>query len=333
MPRGPFLSAKDEYRGSLCLIPAGSDGGTVVYFEISQQLNVGHDREVQILSGRIGDVRSRIEGGELPFVELKGKDLELFMFDPLRIQLEEYPPDNLRGVSSSHLANFNRRSNSVNDYHRYRIDPLHITLESFLDDTLPGTGQANFNRRSTCCGNYQRLSATTEYFSRITLQSAAEPLCHKPLLASVFFPNRELIDDRGVACIVMESWRHQSLINLIILDREKTDRLVWRALLTIREFMEAGWELHRLEENLYINLNNQDIFIDPIALSDATPIGPGKVQPEYLKREIEFAVKRMRPRGTSPKLDRMITHLLEAKVSAPQILSPGRRELMLSRLL
>jgi hypothetical protein len=293
MPTGPFLSAKEEYL----------QGRVLTLFPSGSDCGTAVTVKIteQLAVGEDQDFR--LLKGRVGGIK---RAIELDSEEAWQIEGENVEP--------------------------YIFDPLHITLESFPDDTLPGTGQANFNRPSTCCGNYQRLSATTEYFSHITLQSAAEPLCHKPLLASVFFPNRKLIDDRGVACIVTESWRHQSLINLIILDREKTDRLVWRALLTIREFMEAGWELHRLEENLYINLNNLDIFIDLGALSDATPIGAGKVEPEHLRREIEFAVKRMRPRGTSPNVDRMIAHLLEAEVTAPQIPSPGRTELMLSRL-
>ena len=95
--------------------------------------------------------------------------------------------------------------------------------------------------------------------------------------------------------------------------------------------MEAEWQYDRLEQSLYINLDNFDVFVDPITLSRATPIG-GKVEPEQLKEQIELAVKRMRPRGTSPTLNRMVAGLLDSEVLAPQILSPGRTELMLSRL-
>jgi len=95
----------------------------------------------------------------------------------------------------------------------------------------------------------------------------------------VFFANRELIDDRGAVCIVMEAWPCESLAHLIILDREKTDLLVFDVLLTIKEFMEAGWQTDRLGQSLYINLDNLDVFVHPITLSRATPIG-GKVEPE-----------------------------------------------------
>jgi hypothetical protein len=56
------------------------------------------------------------------------------------------------------------------------------------------------------------------------------------------------------------------------------------------------------------------------------------VPPETLRREVELAVKRMMPRGTIPNLERMIAEFLDARVSALQILSSGRTELMLSRL-
>ena len=81
-------------------------------------------------------------------------------------------------------------------------------------------------------------------------------------------------------------------------------------------------------ESLYINLDNLEVFVHPLALSDAYPIG-GKVEPEQLKEEMELAVKKMRPRGTSPTLDKMVAGLLDSEVSPP---SSGRTELMLSRL-
>jgi hypothetical protein len=43
--------------------------------------------------------------------------------------------------------------------------------------------------------------------------------------------------------------------------------------------MEAGWQTDRLGQSLYINLDNLDVFVHPITLSRATPIG-GKVEPE-----------------------------------------------------
>jgi len=92
--------------------------------------------------------------------------------------------------------------------------------------------------------------------------------------------------------------------------------------------MEAEWQYDRLEQSLYINLDNFDVFVHPLALPDVYPIG-GKVEPEQLKGQIELAVKRMRPRGTSPTLDRMVAGLLDSEVSPP---SSGRTELMLSRL-
>ena len=222
---------------------------------------VGEDQHFQILKGRIGQIESLDDKGQ--WTRLRGKNVKLYVFDPLRITLEGYTGDKF------------------------------------------GTTHANFNRRSTVCGSYQRLLWTLEDFSGIKLESSTKPLCPEPL-ASVFFPNRELIDDRGAVCIVIEAWPCESVARLIIIDREKTDLLVWKVLLTIKEFMEAGWQLGRLEEMLYINLDNLETFVRPLALSDAYPIG-GNVEPEQLKQQIEFAVKRMRPRGTSPTLDRMVS--------------------------
>jgi len=289
MPTGPFLSAKEEYRQGrvLTLFPSGCDCQATVTVEIIKQMAVGEDQHFQFLKGRIGRVESLDD--EVHWRRLQGKNVELYLFDPLRISLASY------------------------------------------NDHKLGTTHANFNRRSTVCGDYQQLLSAFECFSGITLESSKKPLCPEPLLTSVFFPNRELIDDRGAVCIVMEAWPCESLAHLIILDREKTDVLVFEILLTIKELMKAGWQHNRLEQSLYINLDNLDIFVDPITLSRATPIGD-KVPPELLKEEIELAVKRMRPRGTSPTVDRMVASLLDSEVSSPQIVSPGRTELMLSRL-
>jgi hypothetical protein len=116
---------------------------------------------------------------------------------------------------------------------------------------------------------------------------------------------------------VMESWPCESPVGLIVIDQEAVDDFVFAGVVAISDFMEAGWHHKRLEEYLYVSLETKDIFIDPVALTRASSIG-GKVPPETLRREVELAVKRMMPRGTSPNLDRMIAEFLDTKVSAPQ---------------
>jgi hypothetical protein len=65
---------------------------------------VGEDQHFQFLKGRIGRVESLDD--EVHWRGLQGKNVELYLFDPLRISLESYTDHKL---GTAH-ANFNRRS-------------------------------------------------------------------------------------------------------------------------------------------------------------------------------------------------------------------------------
>ena len=53
MPNGAFLSATYEYTGTLCLIPADTNGGTVIRFEVLKEVGIGQDLTAQLLLGQI----------------------------------------------------------------------------------------------------------------------------------------------------------------------------------------------------------------------------------------------------------------------------------------
>jgi len=102
-----------------------------------------------------------------------------------------------------------------------------------------------------------------ERFCQITLPGAVKSIYPESHLVSVFFPERELIDDRGVACIVLEAWQHESVLdNVSMLPKDNAKSLAERAENTMREFMELGWQVDRVDEYLFINRDKGEIVID-----------------------------------------------------------------------
>jgi hypothetical protein len=115
---------------------------------------------MQLLAVRMKKVVFRTEDGDRWWTFLRDKDLLLLLFDPLRVPLEMYPTDISFGVESGYSANLPRRTNYMSDYNRY-------------------------------------LSALMR-FSAFQFPSSKNPLCPQSFSASIFFPKRELVDDRGI---------------------------------------------------------------------------------------------------------------------------------------
>jgi hypothetical protein len=109
-----------------------------------------------------------------------------------------------------------------------------------------------------------------ERFCQITLPGAVKSIYPESHLVSVFFSERELIDDRGVGCIVLEEWQHESVFNNVsMLPKDNAKSLAERAENTMREFMELGWQVDRVDEYLFINRDKGEIVIDMEGLSRA----------------------------------------------------------------
>jgi hypothetical protein len=103
--------------------PPGCDCQTTVTVEINKQMAVGEDQHFQILKGRIGRIESSIDEGQ--WNRLGGKNVELYLFDPLRITLEGYTGINLEPLTLISIVD-RQFAAAINDYYRR----LNISLAS-----------------------------------------------------------------------------------------------------------------------------------------------------------------------------------------------------------
>ena len=261
MPTADFLTAEDEYVGDLSLIPTDHLGKTAIDIEIIEQLSVGEEQDMQLLAFRMKKIAScSTEDGDGWWTLLQDKDLLLLLFDPLRIVLEMYPTDISEfGVELGYSANLPRRTNSVSDYNRY-------------------------------------LDALTR-FSAFRLPSSKNPLCPQPFSALIFFPKRELVDDRGIGCIVLEAWPCEWITHCISRPGrgDNPDEILAQTATMMREFLDTGWHIADLEEHLLYDRVSGDIFIDPEGLSMAYYAGDGQVA---VDRRMKLCMERLLERKT-----------------------------------
>jgi hypothetical protein len=177
LPKSPSPHPFATYQlgEKLQFIPRESTGGrTVLTFQILQHLDVGPQRTVQRLYGKIVDAESFLESTAVEpkvweYLVLKGREMEAHVYDPLYINIEHFPP---------RYNPDNKNKWPVQEYHCSR----------------PESSRARFNM----------TVIPMQHLCEITPDNQTSPLVNRPYVCRLFHPSRELIAERACAVVLVQ---------------------------------------------------------------------------------------------------------------------------------
>jgi hypothetical protein len=223
LPKAPVRAPRFEYRPGKTLefIPEDNPGRTFFLFKIDRRVEVEMNRNFQRVSGKIEKVVSILEDNE--YVELLndslGVSLEAWIFDPLYIDIEAQPDrlDEPDDVDQGY-----KPCQEIRHFSMFRREAAHMHF----------------------CNNVAPL----EYLSKKIPPGQTCPLVSTPIVFGLFFPERELADERGTGGFL---WQPSSGVPL-----DELDTLQGISISSREEFIEKAIDLQRWLYNLGMFVDN-----------------------------------------------------------------------------